>query len=109
MNFMIVHTILKHINASSTVKLTPRVMHVDVNKGMVQDVLTDTVDMTINSRFLRNYWKLQTYPVYLYSLNIMSLKYSTTFMEQLMSLFAVEVWLDLTTSCVVGVIMLRIS
>ena len=65
------------MNATVTVQLSSSFGVIDDEnrpQGPFKDVLTDNVDIVLNVCFLRDFWKMQSYPFYSTSFKIISLK-----------------------------------
>lgn len=103
-------TMFKHINASLVVKQSDDFGRIDVAgkpQGSVGDVLSSTVDIALFGTFIRDYWKLQTYPFHFHAIKILSLKDSVKYNDAIVVMFTLKVLLVLISSCLVGVFGLK--
>lgn len=98
----IVCAILEHLNADLTVKQSNSRGFIDQDgkpQGELKDVLTSTVDLSLTSHFMRDYWKQQTHPFSFGALKVLSLKESTTYNGGIIFIVIIKVWLFLIISC----------
>lgn len=97
-------TILKHINASMTVKLSSDTGFIDEKgepHGARKDVLLENVEIDMQTAFLRDFCKMQTYPFHLDTLKIISLKDSSKNFSKFLYLFDEKVLAILIIICLV--------
>lgn len=77
MEFKLMCTMLDHIHANMTVKFSENLGFINdlgEPKGLHKDVLSSQADLTMNSLFLRGFWRFQGYPFYRDSVRIITLK-----------------------------------
>lgn len=109
-NIEVIRTILKNINATITVKLSSDAGNLDEQgepHGMVRDILTSTVDMTIKTYLLHDYWKRQAYPFSPSIIKIISLKNTLTYIDRFLNVFDAKFLVFLIIICSVFIISLK--
>lgn len=82
-HYTIICTILKHVNASITVKKSKSAGFLDGHgkpQHMLGDVLSSTVDLALNAYYQRDHWKVQSYPFSTSALKIISSTNSTGYL-----------------------------
>lgn len=106
----IICAVIKHMNASFVTKFSGIVGMINEEGkpyGMIKDVLSCTVDLSINNFFSRDYWKMQAYPLESIALKMVSLKNSVTYADRLLYIFNVKVLVLFVFTCLILIIFLK--
>lgn len=100
--------VLKHMNASIVVKISDSMGSTDEkgkHHGIIQDVISGTVDIAMNLYFVRSYWKNQVYPFHMDRLKIISSKYLHS--DQYLYVLNIKTLLLLMMMCWIFIISLK--
>lgn len=103
-------TVLNHMNAEVITKHYPKRGYINEKgepHGLMKDVLSGIIDITMSSYFLRGFWKEQTYPSQTTPVTIVSLENSDKYFELATHIFTLRTWLFFGISSVVCVIILK--
>lgn len=93
--------LLKHLNAQATVKIHGSFGLIDANgqpQGFFKDIFSGDVDFVIHSVLLR-FWKVQTYPLDVDGVCMVSLNVPINYGEKLLHIFILEVSLFFAVLC----------
>lgn len=110
LEFLPLCTMLKHVRANITVKVSDNTGHTDTegkHYGMIEDVMSGTVDIAMNLYFLRDYWKMQAYPFHDDVLKIISLKKTVKHFDTFLQIFNIKSFALLIATCCVFVTSLK--
>lgn len=111
LDFELMCAILKHMNASINVKISGAPGFIDEqgkSYGMIKDVTSETVDLTMNKFMLHDYyWKMQAFPFYMTRLKIISLKDPIGYTESFLQILNVKGVIFFLMTCWVLIIALK--
>lgn len=109
-DYQIMSTALKHINATLTVKDSDVNGYIDSQGkpyGLLRDIMTSEVDIFMCLFFIRDYWRLQTHSFMSASVKIVTLKSPLTYVEKLSTILTLNFFTFLFVTCLICVVILK--
>ena len=106
----IARIVLTHINASVTIKLYDFGGFVDEDykpHGVLKDQEEETTDFILPAMYLRDYWKMQTYPFEADGFCIASLKHPVSYSTKFFRVFSVNIWIMIILNGIILIAFLK--
>ena len=108
-DYKIFDVVLERLNARATLKSYGIFGIITKNGpiGFLKDIQLGTIDFQMSLMFIRDYWKLMTYPIDTNGVCMVTRTYPVSFAKKVMSIFTYEVCLCLVGTAFVSIITLK--